>query len=110
MLLLSLLLLAAAVAVCLNARDQTSFPAVVFAATFLPVLLELSLGLVFVEFDSERLGDGWHCEKAQDTECGCGVTNSSRMSCAVFLVACTPKKEQPTLAHVDYYCEGRNQG
>ena len=47
---------------------QPPFPAVVFAAAFCPVLLEFLLGLVFVEFASERLRNGWHCEKAQDTE------------------------------------------
>ena len=32
------------------------------------VQLESLLGLVFVEFASERLGDGWPREKAQDTD------------------------------------------
>ena len=44
------------------------------------------------------------------TDCGCGLTNSSRKSCAVLsIVAGTPKKEQLTLTHVNYYCYAKIQ-
>ena len=64
------------------------------------MLLEL-LGLVLVEFARERLGDGWYCEKAHDTE---WLWSNEQLAHAVCCLSSSPKKEQLALTHVNYYC------
>ena len=85
-----------------------SFAAVVFAAAFVPMLLELLLRLVFVEFASER-GQGTAGTARRHMTQTVRLWSNKQLAHAVCCLTNSPKKEQLALTCLLYTSDAADE-